>query len=115
MLALVSCLRYNVSERREVLNMARTANINVRTEPQTKSGAEAIYSNFGLSLSDAINVFLNMSIIEGGFPFSVKQPRYNHETEEAMAEARDIMSGKKKTKHYSKAKDLFDELDKEED
>ena len=49
--------------------MARTANINVRTEPQTKSGAEAIYSNFGLSLSDAINVFLNMSIIEGGFPF----------------------------------------------
>ena len=56
-----------------------------------------------------------MSIIEGGFPFSVKQPRYNHETEEAMAEARDIMSGKKKAKHYSKAKDLFDELDKEED
>ena len=35
--------------------------------------------------------------------------------EEAMAEARDIMSGKKKTKHYSKARDLFDELDKEED
>ena len=37
--------------------MARTANINVRTEPQTKSNAEAVFSNFGLSLSDAINVF----------------------------------------------------------
>ena len=61
--------------------MARTANINVRTEPDTKSGAEAVYSRFGLSLSDAINVFLNMSIMEGGFPFSVKQPRFNKETE----------------------------------
>lgn len=95
--------------------MARTANINVRTEPQTKSDAEAVYSNFGLSLSDAINVFLNMSIIEGGFPFSVKQPRYNHETEAALVEAREIMSGKKKTKRYSNVNDLFNELDKEED
>ena len=56
--------------------MARTANINVRTEPDTKAEAEALYSSFGLSLSDAINVFLNMSIMEGGFPFSVKQPKF---------------------------------------
>ena len=56
-----------------------------------------------------------MSIIEGGFPFSVKQPRYNRETEEAMAEAREIISGRKNSKHYSNAKELFEELDEEED
>ena len=56
--------------------MARTAYINVRTEPDTKSGAEAVYSSFGLSLSDAINVFLNMSIMEGGFPFTVSILRW---------------------------------------
>ena len=93
--------------------MARTANINVRTEPETKSGAEQVYSRFGLSLSDAINVFLNMSIMEGGFPFSVKQPRYNQETEAAILEARDILSGKKDTRRYSSVKELFDELDGE--
>lgn len=93
--------------------MARTANINVRTEPDTKSGAEAVYSRFGLSLSDAINVFLNMSIMEGGFPFTVKQPRYNQETEAAMLEAKDIMSGKQDARRYSSAKELFDELDAE--
>ncbi len=93
--------------------MARTANINVRTEPDTKSGAEAVYSRFGLSLSDAINVFLNMSIMEGGFPFAVKQPRYNQETEAAMLEAKDIMSGKQDARRYSSAKELFDELDAE--
>ena len=93
--------------------MARTANINVRTEPDTKSGAEAVYSRFGLSLSDAINVFLNMSIMEGGFPFSVKQPRFNKETEAAILEARDIISGKQDARRYSSAKELFNELDAE--
>ncbi len=95
--------------------MARTANINVRTEPQTKSSAEAVYSSFGLSLSDAINVFLNMSIIEGGFPFAVRQPRFNYETERAMMEAKDIMDGKKDARRYASAGELFDELDAEKD
>ena len=36
-----------------------------------------------------------------------KQPRYNAETEVAMQEARDIMSGKKKAKSYSSADELF--------
>ena len=93
--------------------MARTANINVRTEPDTKAGAEAVYSSFGLSLSDAINVFLNMSIMEGGFPFSIKQPRYNKETEAAMLEARGIIAGKQDARRYSSAKELFNDLDAE--
>lgn len=91
--------------------MARTANINVRTEPNTKSEAEAVYARFGLSLSDAINVFLNMSIMEGGFPFSVKQPRFNQETEAAMLETKDILAGKKNAHRYSAAKELFEEID----
>lgn len=93
--------------------MARTANINVRTEPDTKTGAEAVYSSFGLSLSDAINVFLNMSIMEGGFPFSIKQPRYNKETEASMLEARDIIAGKQDARRYSSARELFNDLDAE--
>ncbi|MBQ6152073.1 MAG: type II toxin-antitoxin system RelB/DinJ family antitoxin [Mogibacterium sp.] len=95
--------------------MPRTASINIRTEPQTKSNAEALFGSFGLSLSDAINVFLNMSIAEGGFPFEIKQPRYNKETEAAIQEARDIMSGKIKVRTYSSAKELFDELDAEDE
>ena len=90
--------------------MTRTANINIRTEPRTKENAEKIYSTFGLSLSDAINVFLRVSILEGGFPFPLKQPQFNKETEEAMMEADAIISGKKKAKLYSSAKELFDDL-----
>ncbi len=54
--------------------MAKTANINLRIEPETKAKAEALFSNFGISVTDAINIFLNMSIMEGGFPFQIKQP-----------------------------------------
>lgn len=68
--------------------MAKTANINVRVDPETKSLAEELFSSFGITITDAINMFLRKSIMEGGLPFEVKQPRYNQETEAAMEEAR---------------------------
>ena len=49
----------------------------------------------------------------GGLPFNVRLPRYNRETEAAMQEAKDIMSGKVSAKSYSSARELFDELDAE--
>ena len=55
--------------------MSKTANINLRIEPSTKAKAEALFSSFGITVTDAINIFLNTSIMEGGFPFQIKQPR----------------------------------------
>lgn len=59
-----------------------------------------------------INIFLRKSIMEGGLPFEVKQPRYNAETEAAMNE---VMGGQVQAKRYSSAGALFEELDAEED
>ena len=55
--------------------MQKSANINIRVEPETKSQAEEVFSQFGLTLSDAISIFLNKSIMEGGIPFDVKRPK----------------------------------------
>ena len=52
--------------------------------------------------------------MEGGFPFIVKQPRYNTETEAAIQEARDIMSGKIQTKTYHSTQELFEVLNAED-
>lgn len=95
--------------------MPKTANINVRIDPDVKADAEALFSDFGITLTDAINIFLHKSLMEGGLPFEVKQPRYNAETEAAIKEARDILSGKTSAKRYSSARALFDELDAEGD
>lgn len=93
--------------------MAKTANINVRVDPEIKMSAEQLFASFGITVTDAINMFLHKSIMEGGLPFELKQPRFNEETEAAMREARNIMNGSIKAKKYSSAKALFDELDAE--
>ena len=66
--------------------MSKTATINMRIEPTIKAQAETVFSSFGISVTDAINIFLHASIMEGGFPFQPKQPRYNRETLPAWQE-----------------------------
>jgi DNA-damage-inducible protein J len=95
--------------------MTKTANLNIRIDPKTKKESEELYSSFGLTLSDAITMFLRQSIAIGGLPFELRQPRYNAATEEAMREARDIMSGKIPAKTYRSAKELSEELDAEDE
>lgn len=94
--------------------MPKTANINLRIEPDIKAKADAVYASLGLSVTDAINVFLRASIMEGGFPFQPRQPRYNRETLQAMQEARDIMAGKVEAKRYHSLNDLLDDMDAED-
>ncbi len=54
--------------------MAKTANINVRIVPETKAGAEQLFAQFGIAISDATNIFLRKSLMESGLSFDVKQP-----------------------------------------
>ena len=93
--------------------MVKTANLNIRIDPKTKLGAEQLYSTFGITISDAVNIFLRQSLLIGGLPFDMKQPRYNSETEAAIQEAKDIINGKKYSKSYSSTDELFDELENE--
>lgn len=95
--------------------MAKTANINIRIDPEIKTSAEKLFSSFGITITDAINIFLHKSIMEGGLPFEMKQPRYNTETEAAIQEAKAIINGQIQAKHYSSARALFEELNEEKD
>jgi DNA-damage-inducible protein J len=91
--------------------MSKTATINMRVNPQIKSEAETVFSSLGMTLTEAINIFLHKSVMEGGLPFDVRQPRYNATTEAAMAEARDIMSGKVNAKAYDSVEDMLADLE----
>ena len=88
----------------------KTANINIRINPNVKENAENLYSQFGITLTDAISMFLNQSLIVGGLPFELKQPRYNAVTEAAMQEVRDIESGKVEAKIFDTVEDMIREL-----
>lgn len=82
----------------------------MRVNPQIKAEAEAIYGSLGMTLTEAINIFLHKSILEGGLPFDVRQPRYNNETEAAMRETRDILAGKVPAESYDSASTMFTAL-----
>ena len=90
--------------------MAKTAAISMRVDPAVKSNAESIFGSFGLTLADAINVFLHKSIQVGGMPFELRQPRYNAETEAAVQEARDIMSGRIEAKSYNSVDEMLADI-----
>ncbi|MCL2655627.1 MAG: type II toxin-antitoxin system RelB/DinJ family antitoxin [Coriobacteriia bacterium] len=91
--------------------MAKTANLNIRIEPEVKSTVDGIFSHFGISVAEAVNIFLHKVIIVGGMPFDMTLPQYNAETLAAMQEARDIASGKIKAKSYSSVKEMIAEPD----
>ena len=90
--------------------MARTANINVRVEPHIKEQAEALFANFGITVSDAINMFLHQALLENALPIRPSMPQYNEETLAAMQEARDIAAGKIKVKAYHSVEELMEDL-----
>jgi len=53
---------------------ARSANINVRVEPDIKEQAEAILEKLGVSASAFINMTYRQVILKRGIPFSVELP-----------------------------------------
>lgn len=59
--------------------MAKTANLNIRIEPEIKAQAEELFANFGLTVTQAVNIFLHISLLHGGFPFDIQRPKDDSE------------------------------------
>lgn len=85
--------------------MATTVATQVRIDRSIKEQASLLFSNLGLDMSGAINLFLHQCVLRGGIPFAVEVPRYSKQTLEAMAEARRV-SRDPKTPSYDNMEDL---------
>ena len=60
---------------------------NLYLNVKVKEEAKKILSRYGLSLSDAVNIFLTQVVLEKGIPFPVRFP--NEETVKVMKEVRE--------------------------
>lgn len=67
-----------------------TTNISIRMDTDLKAAAESLYSELGMNLSTAFNIFVRQSLREGGIPFKITTEIPNHETVAAMLEAERI-------------------------
>ena len=82
-----------------------TTIVRARVSPKLKDDAELVLSSLGVSMSDAIRMYLTQITLRRGIPFIVEIP--NTETIEAMHEAE---AGKAKS--AKNVADLFAKLKK---
>ncbi len=88
--------------------MATTTMVHVRVDEQIKAQATETLAAMGLSVSDAVRVFLMRVVAEKQLPFALKVP--NVETRTAMAEADEI--ARTRRARFDTATELFDDLEK---
>lgn len=89
--------------------MAKTDTLHIRVEPSVKQRAEKTLNELGLSITEAINVFLNQVVLYDGIPFEIRKPRFNKETIEAIE---DTKKGKNLSKTFDSVDAMFEELEK---
>ena len=88
--------------------MATTTMVHVRVDEQVKAQATETLAAMGLSVSDAVRVFLMRVVAEKQLPFLLRVP--NTETRAAMAEADEIAITR--SARFATAAELFDDLEK---
>lgn len=89
-------------ERFNVMNAPKTATFQMRINPQVKDKAEQIFANCGLTLTDAINVFLQQSMNVEGLPFMVTQSSSEALKSQAIAQLMsEIKAGRDSVKSES--------------
>ena len=88
-----------------------TVNMSIRMDTELKKQADAMFSEMGLNMTTAMNMFLRQVVRQGRIPFEIATDIPNAETVAAIKEMDDILSGKIPAKRYSSTKDLFEDLE----
>jgi len=76
--------------------MAKTSSMYIRIDPEVKTEVEAIYKRFGMSLTDAINIFIYQSRNVGGLPFNIRIDEQQNELKPKSQSSMLNMRGKYK-------------------
>ncbi len=88
--------------------MSTTTMVHVRVDEQLKNQATETLASMGLSVSDAVRVFLTRVVADQQLPFALKAP--NAQTRAAMNEASEIVQSRRA--RFATAVELIDDLEK---
>ena len=87
---------------------AQTSMLHIRVDDDLKEQATQALTAMGLSVSDAVRLFLRRVVIDPAFPLELKVP--NAETLAAMEESRAMMVQRRA--RFASADELFADLEK---
>ena len=88
---------------------ANTSNVSFRIDSDLKAQADTLFSDLGMSMTTAFNIFLRQAVREEGIPFQINASRPNKVTIEAMLEAERIARDPN-VKAYRDVDSMFEEL-----
>ena len=86
----------------------QTSMLHIRVEDDIKEQATQALTAMGLSVSDAVRLFLRRVVIDQAFPLELKVP--NAQTRAAMEESRTMMATRRA--RFASAEELFADLEK---
>jgi DNA-damage-inducible protein J len=87
---------------------AQTSMLHIRVDDHIKEQATVALTAMGLSMSDAVRLFLRRVVVDQGFPLELKVP--NAETRAAIEASRAMMAERRA--RFASADELFDDLEK---
>lgn len=88
-----------------------TTNISIRMDSDLKKQADALFSELGMNITTAFNIFVRQALREGKIPFDISLNQPNKETIAAMLEAERIAKDPS-VKGYTDLDELFADLNK---
>lgn len=82
--------------------------MNIRMDSDIKKRAQKLFSNLGLDMTTAINIFLRQAILHDGLPFPVQNVKLNKTTAAAIE---DVENGKNLSPVFNSVKEAKRWLD----
>lgn len=86
-----------------------TSNVSFRIDSSLKSRADKLFSELGMNMTTAFNIFLRQSVREGRIPFDITITSPNAETVAALLEAKEIVN-RSDIKRFSNVEEALEEL-----
>lgn len=83
----MNCLRKKISE-------SKTATFQMRINPDVKKQAEEVFAAYGLTLTEAVNIFIHQSLREGGLPFVLSPGNREYQRARAARFEEGTLNGK---------------------
>lgn len=93
--------------------MQKITNINIRVDEELKKQANELFEYFGMSISQAITLFLKQAVNTSSIPFEIKKPEYSKDLIEALAEAEEMEKHPEKYKKYETVEEFMEDLHNE--
>lgn len=87
--------------------MSKNINVNIRMDEDLKKEADNLFSELGLNMTTAINMFTRQAVRQGKIPFEISLSNPNTETIKAME---DVNNNRNLSETFDTVDDLMRDL-----